>query len=100
MSPALLSAVQPWLPTVALPALAPRPSELAAARGWRLVVLRLTYLGVTNAFALLRLLPRSDRDKDIEILTLRTCLRSPSRDPDRLDTPIGEGSPHGVLRRQ
>ena len=31
---------------------------------------------------------------------LRTCLRSPSRDPDRLDTPIGEGSPHGVLRRQ
>jgi len=35
------------------------------------VVLRLTYLGVTNAFALLRLLPRSDRDKDVEILTLR-----------------------------
>jgi len=35
------------------------------------VLLRLTYLGVTNAFALLRLLPRSDRDKDIEILTLR-----------------------------
>ena len=32
--------------------------------------------------------------------SLRTCLRSPSRDPDRLDTPIGEGSPHGVLRRQ
>ena len=35
------------------------------------MLLRLTYLGVTNAFALLRLLPRSDRDKDIEILTLR-----------------------------
>ncbi|MDT3443892.1 hypothetical protein [Pseudofrankia sp. BMG5.37] len=35
------------------------------------MVLRLTYLGVTNAFALLRLLPRSDRDKDVEILTLR-----------------------------
>ncbi|WP_007515019.1 MULTISPECIES: hypothetical protein [Pseudofrankia] len=34
-------------------------------------MLRLTYLGVTNAFALLRLLPRSDHDKDIEILTLR-----------------------------
>jgi len=31
----------------------------------------MTYLGVTNAFALLRLLPRSDRDKDIETLTLR-----------------------------
>jgi hypothetical protein len=41
------------------------------ARGWRFVVLRLTYLGLTNAFALLRLLPRSDRAKDIEILTLR-----------------------------
>jgi putative transposase len=32
------------------------------------VLLRLAYLGVTNAFALLRLLPRSDRDKDAEIL--------------------------------
>jgi hypothetical protein len=29
------------------------------------------YLGVTNAFALLRLLPGGDRDKDIEILSLR-----------------------------
>ena len=35
------------------------------------MLLRLTYLGVTNAFALLRLLPRSDRDKDVEIVTLR-----------------------------
>ncbi|MDT3440012.1 integrase core domain-containing protein [Pseudofrankia sp. BMG5.37] len=35
------------------------------------MLLRLTYLGVTNAFALLRLLPRSDRDKDVEILALR-----------------------------
>jgi transposase InsO family protein len=35
------------------------------------VLLRLAYLGVTNAFALLRLLPRSDRDKDAEILALR-----------------------------
>jgi hypothetical protein len=32
------------------------------------VLLRLAYLGVTNTFALLRLLPRSDRDKDAEIL--------------------------------
>jgi hypothetical protein len=29
------------------------------------------YLAATNAFALLRLLPMSDRDKDIEILALR-----------------------------
>ena len=35
------------------------------------MLLRLAYLGVTNAFALLRLLPVSDRDKDIEILALR-----------------------------
>jgi transposase len=35
------------------------------------VLLRLAYLGVTNAFAVLRLLPMSDRDKDVEILALR-----------------------------
>jgi transposase InsO family protein len=35
------------------------------------MLLRLAYLGITNAFALLRLLPGSDRDKDIEILALR-----------------------------
>jgi transposase len=35
------------------------------------VLLRLAYLGLTNTFALLRLLPMSDRDKDAEILVLR-----------------------------
>jgi hypothetical protein len=35
------------------------------------VLLRLAYLTATNAFALLRLLPMSDQDKDIEILALR-----------------------------
>jgi putative transposase len=35
------------------------------------VLLGLAYLGVTNVFALLRLLPVSDRDKDVEILALR-----------------------------
>jgi transposase InsO family protein len=35
------------------------------------MLLRLAYLGVANAFALLRLLPGSDRDKDAEILALR-----------------------------
>ncbi|MFG2042354.1 hypothetical protein [Dactylosporangium sp. NPDC048998] len=34
------------------------------------MLLRLAYLGITNAFALLRLLPDSDRDKDPEILAL------------------------------
>ncbi len=35
------------------------------------MVLRLAYLGVTNALTMLRLLPMSDRAKDVEILALR-----------------------------
>jgi putative transposase len=35
------------------------------------MLLRLAYLGITNAFTLLRMLPGGDRDKDIEILSLR-----------------------------
>ena len=35
------------------------------------VLLRVAYLAVTNTFAMLRLLPMSNRDKDIEILALR-----------------------------
>ncbi|MFE5581256.1 integrase [Kitasatospora sp. NPDC056531] len=35
------------------------------------MLLRLAYLGVTNVFAVLRLLPMSDRDKEVEILALR-----------------------------
>ncbi|MEV6701775.1 integrase core domain-containing protein [Streptomyces sp. NPDC051453] len=35
------------------------------------MLLRLAYLGVTNAFAMLRLLPMSGREKDVEILALR-----------------------------
>ncbi|WP_406416585.1 integrase core domain-containing protein [Streptomyces sp. NBC_00842] len=35
------------------------------------MLLRLAYLGMANAFAMLRLLPMSDRDKDVEILALR-----------------------------
>jgi hypothetical protein len=33
-------------------------------------VLRLAYLAMTNTFALIRMLPVSDRDKDVEILAL------------------------------
>jgi hypothetical protein len=47
-----------------------RCSASSATRRWG-VLFRLAYLGVTNTFALLRLLPRSDRDKDAEILALR-----------------------------
>jgi hypothetical protein len=35
------------------------------------VLLRLAYLTLANTFAALRLLPMSDRDKDVEILALR-----------------------------
>ena len=35
------------------------------------MLLRLAYLTITNTFAALRLLPMSDRDKDVEILALR-----------------------------
>jgi hypothetical protein len=35
------------------------------------VLLRLAYLGVTNAFTLPRLLVVNDRDKEVEILALR-----------------------------
>jgi hypothetical protein len=47
------------------------------------VLLRLAYLGVTNAFALLRLLPTSDRDKDVEILALRHQLTMLESDGSR-----------------
>ncbi|MGW0584001.1 hypothetical protein ACWD25_50720 [Streptomyces sp. NPDC002920] len=36
------------------------------------MLLRLAYLGVTNAFAMQRLLPMSDREKDVEILACAT----------------------------
>jgi hypothetical protein len=48
----------------------PTPGNVIAGTVF-LVLLRLAYLGITNAFALLRLLPGSDRDKDAEILALR-----------------------------
>ena len=35
------------------------------------MLVRLTYLGMTNAFAMLRLLPMGGRVKDVEILALR-----------------------------
>ena len=35
------------------------------------MLLRLVYLGMASAFAMLRLLPVSDRDMDVEVLALR-----------------------------
>jgi hypothetical protein len=46
-------------------------SQTAVQRGFLVVLLRLAYLGVTNVLAMLRLLPTSDRAKDVEILALR-----------------------------
>ncbi|MFT9474460.1 hypothetical protein [Streptomyces sp. 11-1-2] len=43
------------------------------------MLLRLAYPGVTNAFAMLRLLPMTDRDKDAEILALRHQITVPER---------------------
>ena len=73
-------------------------------------VLRLAYLGVTNMFALLRLLPMSNRDKDAEILALRHQLWVLQRqlDPDRVRFTPGDrallaallhGLPRNVLNR-
>jgi transposase len=47
------------------------------------VLLRLPYLVVSSVFALIRLLPMSDIDKDIEILTLRHQLAVLQRQIDR-----------------
>jgi hypothetical protein len=47
------------------------------------VLLRLAYLAVTNTFTLLRLLPMSERQKDIEILALRHQLLVLQRQVDR-----------------
>ena len=43
------------------------------------MLLRLAYLGVTNAFAMLRLLPMTDRDKDAEILAPRNQITALER---------------------
>jgi hypothetical protein len=43
----------------------------AGGRRSRLVLVRSAFLGVANVFALVRLLPVSDRDKDVEIPALR-----------------------------
>jgi hypothetical protein len=47
------------------------------------VLLRLPYLAVSSMFALVRLLPMSDVDKDIETLTLRHQLAILQRQIDR-----------------
>ncbi|MFI5572487.1 hypothetical protein ACIA6T_35235 [Streptomyces sp. NPDC051740] len=47
------------------------------------MLLRLAYLGMASAFVMLRLLPMSDRDKDMEILALRHQLSVLERQLDK-----------------
>lgn len=74
------------------------------------MLLRLAYRGVANVFALLRLLPVSNQDKDAEILALRhpiTVLeRQLGRDRERFApsdrvflAALLHRLPRGVLRR-
>src|SRR3954454_10109882 len=61
------------------------------------MLLRLAYLGITNAFTLLRLLPGSDRDKDAEILALRHnsryCTANSTDSGSGSTPPTGHGWP-------
>lgn len=74
------------------------------------MLLRLAYLGVTNVFALLRLLPMSSQGKDAEILAPRHQLLVLQRQlgPDRVRFTPGDrallaallhGLPRDVLKR-
>jgi hypothetical protein len=74
------------------------------------VLWKLAYLGVTNAFAMLRLLPMTDRDKDTEILALRHQIAILERqlNAQRVDFTAGDRAflaallhnlPKDVLRR-
>ncbi|MFF2479194.1 hypothetical protein [Streptomyces sp. NPDC058066] len=54
-----------------------------AVSGCWIVLLRLTYLAVSSVFAFMRLLPMSEVDKEIEILTLRHQLAVLQRQIDR-----------------
>ncbi len=66
------------------------------------MLLRLAYLGVTNVFALLRLLPMSSRDKDAEILALRHQLSVLQRQlsPDRVRLTPGDRALLAALLHQ
>ncbi|MEV7862971.1 integrase core domain-containing protein [Streptomyces hirsutus] len=74
------------------------------------MLLRPAYLGMTNAFAMLRLLPTSDREKDIEILALRHQIAVLERQSDgqrvrmhasgrAFPASLLHGLPREVLRR-
>jgi hypothetical protein len=68
----------------------PKPARRGTP-GWS-IVLRLPYLALTSVSAFIRLLPTSDKDKDIEILTLRHQLAILQRRTDK-PRPTGRTSP-------
>lgn len=74
------------------------------------MLLRLAYPGMTNAFAMQRLLPMSAREKDVEILVPRPRIAVLERHPDgqrvrfdaddrALPASLLQGVPREVLRR-
>jgi hypothetical protein len=46
-------------------------AEIRGTPGWSVVLLRLLYLALTSVFTLMRLLPMSEMDNNVEILALR-----------------------------
>ena len=66
------------------------------------MLLRFAYLAVTHAFAVLRLLPMTDREKDVEILALRhqltVCTGNSVINARDYDPRTGHSSPHFSCR--
>ena len=65
------------------------------------MLFRIVYLAISHGFAALRLLPMSDRDKDIEILALRRqlgCAATTARWPTPATATSGPGVPGRAAR--
>jgi hypothetical protein len=62
------------------------------------MLLRLAFLGITNAFALLRLPPSGDRDQDIAILSLRHQFITTGRPWSQGRASVADGSARGRQR--
>ena len=70
------------------------------------MLLRLGYLAVSNLFAVLRLLPTGDQDKDVQILVLRHQLALLERQPGQqrvrftaVDRALLAARPHRLPRQ-
>ena len=74
-------------------------SLATTGRRWLIVLLRLAYLGVTNALAILRLLPMGDRAKDAEIRALRTQLEGAMQKIVSMCRSVAPAQPDAKLAR-